>query len=167
MAITSISQLKKSLERRIQMALTRTQKEIYDVVYDYIKQFYKDPAFSPPDVSTPDVYVRTWKFLNSLIKTDVVVTGSNISCSVQLSDDYLEYKYPGNPDWNGNVPATGLDVATWANEHGNDHTHGYTVSGTSSYVPWWDGAMKELGGKQGILNIMKKNLKAVGIPLSK
>lgn len=161
--INSVSQLRKILETKIQQALILTQEEIYDVIYKHIEEYYEEEVFSPPDRSEPDVYIRTFKFLNSLIKTKIIQTGNSLSCTVQIDDDYLRYKYPGDPSWGKNVPATGADVVSWANESSHLHTHGYTVYGESSF---WDDALDELGGKQGILNLMKKNLKAVGVPIA-
>ncbi len=154
MAITSIAQLKSLLEKRIQQALILTQEEIYDTIQKHLERFYDD--------YDPVYYERTYQFLNSLIKTNIEQKGNSISCSVQLDEDYLKYHYPGNPGWSGNVPADGIDVATWANDPSHVHTHGYTVSGN---VAWWSDAMEELGGRDGILNIMKKNLKAAGVPI--
>ena len=166
MAITSIAQLQKAVEARVQKALQLTQNEIYAVVKKHIIAFYQAEDFRHGTEwnNVPKVYQRTNTFLESLIKTQVVRVGNSLACSVQLDEDYLKYEYPGNPDWEGNVPATGLDVATWANDPSHDHTHGYTV-GSRTGVAWWNDAMEELGGRQGILGIMKKNLKAVGVPI--
>lgn len=152
MAITSISQLKLLLQSRIKKALDITCDEIYYVFRKHLEEYY--------DEYDPNYYQRTYSFLNSLIKTEVVQKGNSLSCQIKIDEDYLKYQYEGNFGWSENVPATGRDVATWANEG----LHGGTIQGKSK---WWDDAMNELGGKQGILNIMKKNLKAVGIPLSK
>lgn len=157
--ITSVSQLKKILEQKVQQALILTQEEIYDVIRHHIERYYEEEVFSPPDRSEPDVYSRTYELLNSLIKTNIVQTGASLACSVEIGEDYLRYKYPGNPNWKGNIPATGSQVASWANEG----SHGGSVSGSISF---WDDAIEELGGKQGILNIMKRNLKRVGIPVA-
>lgn len=173
MAIKNIVQLQKVVEARVQKALQLTQSEIYAVVQKHIEAFYQAEDF-PQDWdgnnhvtqwgNKPAVYQRTNKFLESLIKTQVVRVGNGLSCSVQLDEDYLDYEYPGNPNWKHNVPATGLDVVTWANDSSHQHTHGYTVSSRTD-VAWWSDAMEELGGRQGVLNIMKKNLKAVGVPI--
>ena len=164
MAITSMVQLQKLLESRMQIALLKSQNEIYAVFKKHIVMYYQEKAFRKRTSNIPLKYVRTKRFLHSLIKTQIVRSGNGVSCNVQINPKYLNYRYKGNPRWKGNVPATGRDVASWANETSHDYTHGYTVSGFSS---WWDDSMRELGGRQGILNIMKKNLKAVGIPLSK
>lgn len=164
MAITSMVQLQKLLESRTQVALSKTQKEIYDVINKHIAMYYKEKAFRKRTSDVPKEYVRTKRFLRSLIKTKLVLSRSGVACNVQINPKYLNYRYKGNPKWKDNVPATGRDVVSWANETSHDYTHGYTVSGFSS---WWDDAMQELGGRQGIYNIIKKNLKAVGIPLNK
>ncbi len=171
MAITSIAQLQKAIEARVQKALQLTQNEIYAVVKKHLVAFYQAKDFphgwSEGNIewtNVPAVYQRTNTFLESLIKTQVVRVGNSLACSVQLDEDYLKYEYPGNPDWEGNVPATGLDVAIWANDSAHNFTHGYIV-GSRTGVAWWSDAMEELGGRIGILNIMKKNLKAVGVPI--
>lgn len=157
--ITSISQLKKILEQKVQQALMLTQEEIYAAIQYRLSQYYEEPVFDEPDRDEPDIYKRTNKFLGSLIKTQIVKTGKGLGCSVGLDKDYIKYQYPGNPSWDKNVPATGLQVASWA----NDGLHGGNISGDISF---WDDAIEELGGKQGILNIMKRNLKRVGIPVA-
>lgn len=139
-----------TLEAKVQEALKATQQEIYDVIQRHIQRYY--------DEYTPIVYERTQQFLNSLIKTELVRTGNCISCRVQINDNYLQYKYPGNPNWKGSIPATGQDVAKWANEH----THGSIIHRESAF---WEDAMRDLGGEQGIYAIMKKNLKNAGIPI--
>ena len=166
MAIKNIVQLQKAVEARVQKALQLTQNEIYAVVQKHIEAFYQAEDFQHGNKwnNVPLFYQRTNKFLESLIKTQVVRVGNGLSCSVQLDEDYLDYEYPGNPNWKHNVPATGLDVVTWANDSSHQHTHGYTVSSRTD-VAWWSDAMEELGGRQGVLNIMKKNLKAVGVPI--
>lgn len=157
--INNIDALKKILNTKIQQALILTQEEIYDVINSHIQDYYKEEVFSPPDKSTPDVYQRTYQFLNSLIKTEIVQTNNTLSCKVQISEDFLNYKYPGNTAWEGHISATGADVAAWA----NDCSHGGSVFGE---IQFWDDAIDELGGKKGIYNLMKKNLKAVGVPIA-
>lgn len=156
--IKGVGQLRKVLETKVKQALILTQEEIYDVIHKHIENYYEEEVFFGGS-SEPSFYSRTYEFLNSLIKTNIVTDGASVSCTVQIDDDYLKYKYPGNPSWKGNVPATGADIVSWANQG----LHGYTVSGGENF---WDEALDELGGKQGILNLMKKNLKAVGVPIA-
>ena len=139
-----------ALEAKVQKALKATQQEIYEVIQRHSQRYY--------DEYTPTVYERTQQFLNSLIKTELVRAGNCISCRVQIDDNYLQYKYPGSPNWRSNIPATGQDVAQWANEH----THGSIIHRGSAF---WEDAMRDLGGEQGIYAIMEKNLKNAGIPV--
>lgn len=145
----------KILDARIQYALKLTQQEIYEVIQRHITDYYKEKAFKGGTSAIPSVYERTYKFLSSLIKTEIINDNGNISCNVEINEKYLNYHYHGKS-------VSGLNVATWANESSHEHTHGGTVAGYSSF---WDDAINELGGKQGIYNLMAKNLKKVGIPI--
>ena len=88
--------------------------------------------------------------LNSLVKTEVIQSGNEISCRVEVGQDYLNYEYPKG--------ATGLEVWEWA----NDMTHGGTVKGK---LKVWNDSIDELGGRDGIMRLMKNNLKRCGVPI--
>ena len=62
--IKSISDLTRIIELRVQKALEMTQKEIFEVVQEHLTDYYHE--------FTPVMYHRTWTFLNSLIKTDII-----------------------------------------------------------------------------------------------
>ena len=124
----------------------------------------------------PTVYKRTYKLLNSLIKTEVQIVGNELSCAVKIDEEYLNYEYPYTGFFNPSYPhnydgrfASGYDVASWANrqypyddEQGGNH--GYTVDvGTGN--GFWNDAIEELGGRSGIMNLMKANLKKCGVPI--
>lgn len=141
--IRSMSDLTKVIESRIQQALKITQQEIFEVIQQHIVDYYH--------VFTPHMYQRTWEFLNSLIKTDVIKTNGTISCTVGIDRNYLTYRYSGG--------ATGLEVATYANQH----SHGGIYD--DDFGQFWDDAMAELGLEPGIKYLMKKNLKKCGVPV--
>ena len=46
----------------------------------------------------------------------------------------------------------------------NDHSHGGLVPGEHDY---WDEALSELGGEEGIIELFKQNCIKVGIPIIK
>ena len=96
------------------------------------------------------LYDRTYKLLNSLIKTDIVKSGGTISCSVEIDPNYLDYQYIGG--------ASGLDIMLSANEQ----FHGWSIEGDMRI---WNDALSELGLKSGILYIMISNLKKCGVPV--
>ena len=149
--IKSMSELKKILQNRATQALKLTRDEMFKVFQKHIDEYYSEKVFRGGTSAIPAMYNRTYKLLNSLIKTDVVQTGYEIACKVQLDEDYLNYTYEKG--------ATGLDVATYA----NTKTHGGTVSGD---IEIWNDAIEELGGKSGIMKLLKSNLKKCGVPIT-
>lgn len=147
--IRNIGDFSKILENRIALALKMTQDEIYRVIQEHISDYYEEPVFNGSSI--PLVYDRKYKFLNSLIKTNIITTGNRVSCKVEVDPNYLDYTYV-----NGSF--TGKDAWLSANQQ----LHGYTVEGDMRV---WDDAMAELGLRQGILLLMKKNLKKCGVPI--
>ncbi|MDE7423636.1 MAG: hypothetical protein K2N51_08090 [Lachnospiraceae bacterium] len=148
--IKSMNDLSGIIESRIQQALKMTQQEIFNVFQEHITDYYKEPVFRNGTSAIPMMYDRTYKLLNSLIKTDIVKSGGTISCTVEIDPNYLNYKYMGG--------VSGLDVMLSANEQ----FHGWSIEGD---IRIWDDAMAELGLKPGILYLMKNNLKKCGVPV--
>lgn len=148
--IRSVSDLTKILESRIQQALKTTQQEIFEVIQQHITDYYKEPVFRNGTSAIPMLYDRTYKLLNSLIKTDIIKSDGTISCSVEINPNYLNYKYMGG--------ASGLDVMLSAEQA----FHGWSIEGDMRI---WSDSLAELGLKPGILFIMKNNLKKCGVPV--
>lgn len=153
--IKSIKELNKILEKRISKALAETQEIIGECIQESIEEYYNEKVFRGGTSSTPAIYSRTYQLLNSLVKTKVIKNGNTITCQVGISDDYLNYKYPGTDGWDG-IDATGRDVLNW-NKYGS---HGGTVDGD-----WriWEEAMQTLSGESGIMQILISKLKKYGI----
>ena len=141
--IKSMNGLTRIFESRIQQALKMTQQEIFEVIPEHIIDYYHE--------YTPRAYQRTWQFLNSLIKTEVVKSSNGLSCSVEIDKNYLSHRYDGG--------ATGLEVVTYANQH----SHGGVYD--DDFGQFWDDAMQELGLEPGIRYLMKKNLQKCGVPI--
>lgn len=141
--IKSMSDLTKILESRIQQALKMTQQEIFEVIQQHITDYYHE--------YTPHVYQRTWEFLNSLIKTDIIKSSNGLSCSVEIDKNYLSHKYKGG--------ITGRQAAIFANQH----SHGGVYD--DDFGKFWDDAMAEIGLEPGIRAIMKDNLRKCGVPV--
>lgn len=156
--IKSMSNLKKSIEFRSTYVLKTIQKEIAEYIQESIDEYYKEKVFKGKTSNQPSVYDRTYKLLNSLVKTDVIKSGNLISCQVKIDESYLSYKYP-NHFILGGVPATGQDVLKWNNQYGS---HGGTVDGDWQI---WNQAMQTLGGENGIMSIFILKLKKHGIPM--
>ena len=140
--IKSISELKRVFQNRATYAAKMTRDEMFKVFQKHINEYYHEPVFEGSSI--PEQYDRLYKMLNSLIKTDVVQSEYEISCKVEIDRDYLNYTYPGG--------ATGREVWEWA----NDKTHGGTIQGK---LRVWNDSIEELGGRDGIIRLMKQNLK--------
>lgn len=144
------------LEKYVASALKKTQQEIYDCIQESINEYYSE-------YPNPYLYDRTYKFLNSLVKTDIVRVGNSISCEVKIDENYLNYSYPGQDAFYNNLPATGLNVVQWANREDDMYgNHGGTVD-AGREQGFLDEAMQTLGGETGILAILKSNLKKRGL----
>ena len=146
--ISGISELKRILQNRTSYALKSTRNEIFKVFQKHIVEYYHEPVFDGSSI--PKRYDRLYKLLNSIIKTDIIISGNSISCTVEIDRDYLNYTYPEG--------ATGQEVWEWANAN----THGGTVEGN---LKVWNDALDELGGREGIMRLMKNNLIKYGIPI--
>ena len=144
--IKNKSDIIKIFEARVSLALQKTQDIIYNAIMEELSNYYHEPVFKGS--STPKQYDRLYKLLNSVVKTKINKTGNSFSCSVEVDDNYLNYTYPGG--------ATGQEVWEWA----NDKTHGGTIEGK---LEIWNNAIDSIGGKQGIIDLMKQNLKKCGV----
>lgn len=144
--------------------LVDTRQIVFDAIHKSIAEYYNEYE--------PKKYERTYKFLNSLVKTKIVRTGNTLSCEVKIDEDYLEYNYPYTGLFEPSYPhhydgrfAQGIDVVNWANNKFPDDdeaggTHGYTIVGNSG--GFWDRAMEDIGN---ILVLLKQNLSKQGIHL--
>lgn len=146
--IKNPNDLIKILDTRVSQALRMTQDLIYKAIYEALLEYYHEPVFGGSSI--PKVYERTYKMLNSIIKTEIVHSGNSFACSVGVDESYLNYTYKGG--------ATGQEVWEWANAN----THGGTVKGN---LEVWNNAMNNLGGESGIINLMKQNLRKCGVPV--
>lgn len=134
----------KVFQSRVSVALKMTRDDIFKVIQKHIVGYYKEPVFRDGTSALPMIYDRTYELLNSLIKTDVVINGNTLSCTVKVDPNYQNYKYMGG--------ISGLDVWMSANEQ----FHGWSIEGD---IRIWDDALAEIGLESGIKCLMKSNLK--------
>lgn len=155
--------LDKLLKNIARNMLEKTRDKVYEAIYQSIKEYYME--------LNPTQYRRTYKFLSSLVKTDVVERGNELCCEVKIDEDYLKYTYPLTGQFYPSYPhhydgrfAQGYDVVNWANrKFPNDEfeggNHGFTVD-TGRDDGFWDGTLEELGD---IITLMKQNIQKQGI----
>lgn len=157
--IQNIKDLDKVFEPYLEKAMLLTRDEIFEVVSRKVSDYYNEPVFQHDPTDVPDYYQRTGNLMESLTATHISKSGNMMEFRVGWDDDYLTFRYPkgfGKSKYNG---ITGLQVL----QAFNSGTHGYTVDGEHNY---WDEALDELGGEQGIINRFKANCKKVGLPIT-
>lgn len=82
--IRNASDLKKALDTAMYFAIEKTQQKMYEIIQDFIKQYYKDYT----DVK---VYERTYSFFNSLTKSKITKTKDGYYCEVYIDTNQLDY----------------------------------------------------------------------------
>lgn len=162
MRLKNLDQLTVLIDKRLQLAFRFTQQEVFTVIQKHIEAYYAEKVFWHEELGAytnkPNIYQRTEQFLHSLFKTDIVNNRGKISCSVYINTDNMSYIH------------TGREVVNMINRG----YHADRKMNMSGYTPkqsiaaegnFWDDAIKELGGYEGILDLMKQNMKKVGIPI--
>lgn len=156
-----MSELKRILQNRASQALKITRDEIYKVIQRHITDYYHEKVFRNEQgnpSSIPEVYQRTYQFLNSLIKTEVTVSGNEIGCTVKIDIESLDYLQPAT---------TVIDMiyrGYHADTSLNDNIYD-TPRNIRTLNNFWNDAIEELGGRDGIMKLMKDNLKRCGVPI--
>jgi len=160
--IKSTKDLTTVFNLRIIKALELTRDEIFKIILKKVTDYYEEQVFNPPNESEPDYYNRTRILLKSLTASHIKMSKNNYEFTVGWNDEYLTFRYPGGFAKNGSAgtfnKATGLQVLNWF----NSESHGGTVDGSHRY---FDEAIDELGGKEGIVNILKSNMKKCGFSI--
>ena len=158
--IKNMKDLDKIVQGRLSLALKFTQQEIYKVIQENIKNYYEEKVFydmiEDKYSAIPNVYDRTYQFLNSLIKTDVVVKNGIVSCSVGINIDSLDYIQDGD------IVVDMINRGYHADKSLNDGIY-ETPRNIRAKSHFWDDSLEQLGGYNGILQIMKKNCRKVGL----
>lgn len=119
--IRNIAQLQSALDKYAAYAVDKMADEVKKKIDEFIKYYYQE--------YTPEIYQRTWKFLNSVTRTDVYKDG-NAWCAEVYIDTSITYKN----DW------TMEGTALQANEGWHGWYHAVQV-GDSHF---WDDAMEEI-----------------------
>lgn len=153
--IKSINYLNKALEPYLEKAMMLTRDEIFEVVSRKVSEYYNEPVFDNDDPSEPKYYQRTGALMENLTASHITKTGNTLSVSVGWDDDYLQMRYT-NQFYPQQLGATGLSIL----RSFNASRHGWSVKGEHDY---WDEALDELGGEQGIIKLFIANCKKVGL----
>lgn len=103
----SAKSLKAVNDKYVEYACNKVAELVKQKIYEFIKYYYKE--------MTPDYYERTWRFLNSLIKTEATKEENSWVATVYIDETI---KYPSK--WKGENWNMG-NTAYFANigRHGN------------------------------------------------
>ena len=164
MTFDSIDALKKYILSRSKVAIEAAREKVYDKIADVLFQFYGE--------FPPDVYVRTYQLLCSLVKTDVVSTGNGWTVEIYFDLGALDYStriVPQGQPWSSWAkPENTYHKENWGKE--NDawvletamtgaKPHGGYASGTAI----WTESMNILNKEKR--DILKNALIQAGIPV--
>lgn len=154
MVFKNEKQLKNFLLSKCKNAVANTERKVHEELAGNLNQFYTE--------FHPEEYIRTGALFNSLESTGVSQTSSGASAEVRFNtpsyDQGLmplqhtpEHGMYGWATWDGE---TVLNVAMESNV-----PHGGYAEGTAV----WSKSMNNLGGKVGIENLLKQELKKQGL----
>ena len=146
MVFKNENDLKIYLLEQCREALKMAQDEIYHIINQFVKEFYRDYS--------PEMYERTFQLYNSLVKSDIVRIGNGYRAEVYFDYGTLEYLTGAKPSGK-----QVMDAAAYG-EHGAYGLHvEYGRIGTSI----WTDPMRILSNEA--IQILKKRLIEAGIPI--
>lgn len=138
MTFKNEKQLKEFLLKKCVKAVDNTEKKVHEEFAGNLNQFYTE--FKPAE------YIRTGALYGSLEEIGTKVSGDSVEAEVRFNVPSYN-----TGSWNGE---TVLEVALESSV-----PHGGYAEGTAI----WTESMFHLGGKEGIQNILKQELKKQGL----
>ena len=154
MTFKNEAQLKKFLIEKCIKAVGNTERKVYTEFSGNLNQFYSE--------FKPEEYIRTGALYNSLEATGAKSSGNSVSAEVYFNvPSYNQGLMPLQ-----HTPEHGMyGWATWSGETvlevamESGVPHGGYKEGTAI----WTESMAEFGGKEGIRNLLKQELKKQGL----
>lgn len=152
--------MEKALDNTMYMAIKKAQQSVYDVIQDFIKEYYKEKVFRDENGNAsmiPKVYDRTFQFFNSLVKSEIKKISGGWECEVYI--DYKSLDYIGH---------SGLEVI----EMINDGFHSSTDMNNGNYeTPYniqaegkfWDDSLDVIYKTKLIVRTFEEYLKKRGL----
>lgn len=145
MTFKNEAQLKSFLLSKCNSALLKAQDKVYDIIDMFVQRFYAD--------YDPVMYERTYQLLHSLVKSEIISTGSGYEVSVYFDAGSLGYSTGRHP--------SGEQVVGAAAYGGHGATGLKIVYGGGADI-WY--TPKEILDAEAI-GILKSMLIAEGIPI--
>lgn len=158
--VRNMAELEKALNNTIYMAVKQSQQRVYDVIQDFIKEYYKEKVFTDKNgnpSAIPKIYDRSFQFFNSLVKSEIKKIKGGWECEVYIDYESLDY-----------VGHSGLEVI----EMINDNFHAKTAMNNDTYetpyniigeVQFWDDSLSVINKTRLILKTFEEYLKKRGL----
>jgi hypothetical protein len=154
MTFKNEAQIKKFLSEQCAKAVKNTKEKVHEELAGNLNQFYTE--FKPKE------YIRTGELFNSLEETDVIRTGNQ---HMSRAEAEVGFNVPHYEHGEVLLQSGQYGISYWDDEYildvvmTDDEPHGGYAEGTAI----WNESMKNLGGKQGIKNLIKQELKKQGL----
>jgi hypothetical protein len=154
MTFKNEAELKRFLMEKCTKAVANTERKVHEELAGNLNQFYTE--YSPKE------YIRTGALFNALESTGVIKTGNQHMNRVEAEVGFNTPQYEHG--WM-RLQSGEYDYSSWSDEEVLDVVmqsrlpHGGYESGTAI----WTESMKQLGGKSGIKNLLKQELKKQGL----
>lgn len=140
----NMNDLIKAMETEAAKALSQTADYTKTIIDDFIQEWYSD--------YTPAFYERTYQFLDSVVRSEVIKqSGNRLTVSVYLDKSLLHH----NTDEEGILQAADNGL------HGSIYNH---FENGERHVRLWADAENEIRDKEIIFNSFENYLKNNGIP---
>ena len=150
MTFNNEAELKKFLVNKCIKAVTRAEKKVHEELAGNLNQFYTE--------FHPEEYIRTGALFGSLESTGTIPTGNGAVAEVRFNTpSYVNGAVELQSGSYGYATWDGETVLRVAMESGVPH------GGYAGGTPIWTESMKNLGGKQGINDLLKQELKKEGL----
>lgn len=167
MTFDSIEAFKSYILKQSEVAIKNAQDKVGNIINHFLTEYYKE--------YDPEVYVRTYQLLKSLVKSDVKRVGDSWVAEVYFDLDALNYAT--------RIVPQGQSWSAWASPestfHRNDWTHendkwvletamtggntGRPHGGYASGTQVWNESLKILNVEA--INILKEKLIQAGVPV--
>lgn len=144
MIFHSIEELKQYILSRSQNALQKATEQVYQIINRFVKEFYAEYS--------PSMYDRTYQLYQSLVKTDVEVSGNGCTAYVYFDFSSLVYMTGSQPSG-----SQVMNAAAYGG-HGAEGLH--VIAGGTGI---WSEPMQILSIEA--IEILKRMLIAEGIPI--
>lgn len=145
MVFKNEEQLKSFLLQKCKNALIKSQEQVYQIINRFVKEFYAE--------YNPEMYERTYQLFSSLVKSDIIQTGSRYEAQVYFDLSSLDYVTGARPSG---------EQVMGAAEWGRHGAMGLAVADFKGTSIWHEPL--EILNAQAI-NILKKMLISEGIPI--